>query len=122
PIVALTLPMASATDNDPTTASPAARVHQGLPATVQIDGGDGTVLNASVASVSVAPDGGRRIGQVEVKWNGASPASGGTALVRIVVQHKDDALVIPASSIQTVGSAKYVDSLNGQNHKTIPVQ
>jgi hypothetical protein len=56
-----------------------------------------------------------------VDWSNQTPTLGGTALVRVVVQHKDNALLVPASAVHSLGTRKTVDVMVGTERRSVTV-
>jgi HlyD family secretion protein len=115
PILVATLPAAGSR-------STSAQVSTGQKAAVAIDSGDGTQLQGSVIDLAEAQNG-DRLAKIQVDWSLGGPAAvGQTAIVRINVQEKQNALLIPKGALQTVGTRKYVETLDAGFRKAIDVE
>ncbi len=99
----------------------AARVLPGQAATIQVDGGDGTPLDGSVLSVGRSPTGGGNVARLRVAWGNTRPAFGGTARASIVLQTKDDALLLPRRALRSAGGHDYVEVLDGSDRQVAEV-
>jgi hypothetical protein len=98
------------------------RVAAGQKATVQIDGGDGVQPDASVDQVAEGVVGGGRAVQLHVAWGSRPALYGATALVRITLQQKPDALLIPRAALRSSTTGIYVDYLENGAPKSATVE
>jgi HlyD family secretion protein len=100
----------------------AARIARGQQATVQLDGGDGTRLAATVLDFVRNPSGAGTTARIAVDWSNTFPAFGATARIRVAVQQRTDALQVPRLAIRTVGDRQFVEYVDGGARQTAEVQ
>ena len=108
---------------DTSSLAPAGRVTTGLRVTVQPDGADGSQFGGSISKLTDPGAGdGVRLAEVAVDWGSQAPPLDSTALVRVTVEAKSDALTVPVSAVRSVGSVKYVDTLAGTTRLPVSVE
>jgi HlyD family secretion protein len=82
-------------------------VTAGQSAIVQLDGGDGTDLSGTVASVADNPDAPGQIAQISVNWGPTQPSYGTTAQVHVALRQKPDAILVPSRAVRDTGDRHY---------------
>jgi HlyD family secretion protein len=101
----------------------AARVKQGQSAKVTLDGAGATALDATVMSVAAnAAAGVGRTATLQVNWPDKAPSVGSTAQVGIVVQTKDNVLLVPKKAVRSAGARKFVQYMSGSSRKVANVE
>ena len=84
----------------------AERLKVGQAARVHLDGTEGGELNATLLNIIELPNAGGRVAQLKVQWpETLKPAFGGTATASILVQEKQDVLIVPQKAVRTAGTA-----------------
>lgn len=104
----------------------APRLSAGLSATVQIGSGDAaTPIDATIASVAPAAADGSTGASAElrVSWpDGAPPKFGAPVTVSVLVQQKQNVLVVPKSAVRQSAGRSVVEVQDGSLRKLVPVQ
>jgi RND family efflux transporter MFP subunit len=106
------------------------RLAVGQQATITIDALPGVTLHGTVRdlpSTVVTPNGALtdKTAKLTVDWSapGASGASlGQLARVQIIVQQKDNALIVPSNAVRTVGQRRFVEYMDGAVKRSRTVQ
>jgi multidrug efflux pump subunit AcrA (membrane-fusion protein) len=100
----------------------AARLAAGQKAIVQVDGGDGTRLDASVLDLVRGPDGVGTVARIQVSWGNVQPPFGATARARVIVRESEDALLVPRQAVRTVSDRQVVEILDGDGRRIVEVE
>ncbi len=103
------------------------RVALGQEASVTVDSLPGVTLKGTVAGIpgNFVSQGGNvqdRSVQMKIDWAGQRPQLGMLARVNIVVQKKDDVLVVPAKAIKTIGKRRFVEYMEGSIRRSANVE
>jgi macrolide-specific efflux system membrane fusion protein len=95
-------------------------------ATVEVTYKDRVYTGAVTRSTKTAPvtasDAEKGYDIIHVKGLSASVQSGDSASIRVIVQRRDNVLVIPRNLVQTYQGANYVDVLKGGVRRQVPVE
>jgi HlyD family secretion protein len=98
------------------------RLKPGQRARVSVDGMEGE-FDAVLLDFAELPNGGGRLAQLDVQWpGGAAPAFGVTGTSSILVQQKDDTLIVPAKAVRSAGPRRYVEFLDGTTRRVANVE
>jgi multidrug resistance efflux pump len=101
----------------------AAKVKQGQKAHVVVDGTDSTPIDATLSSIAANTAAGvGRTAALQVSWPKGTPAIGAVAQVSIVLQNKDNVLLVPKKSVRSAGARKFVQYMSGSNRKVANVE
>jgi len=68
-----------------------------------------------------APSGVGKIAQLRVNWPESLPDFGTTAQAAVVLQEKDDALLVPQRAVRSSGQRRYVEYFDGSARRTADV-
>lgn len=90
----------------------------GTPAKIQMDGAE---LGGSLVSMGDSNAGSGRSGIIQVTWPNNPPALGLSVQVRLNVQRKDSALLVPRRALHSVGGRKYLEVVDGGQSKNVDV-
>jgi multidrug efflux pump subunit AcrA (membrane-fusion protein) len=100
----------------------AERVAVGQPASVQLEGGDGTALDASLITLTTN-ESGNRAALFKVAWPDQPPTLGTAGKVAVTVQAKENVLLVPQRAVRSAGTRRYVQLLvEGQGQRNTDVQ
>jgi multidrug efflux pump subunit AcrA (membrane-fusion protein) len=100
----------------------AAKVKQGQKASVVLDGAGSTAIDASVVSVAANMAAGiGRTATLQVNW-AKEPTIGATGQVSIVVQSKDNVLLVPRKSVRSAGARRFVQYMSGSSRKVANIE
>ena len=100
----------------------AARIKPGQTAKVTLDGST-TPIDAAVSSVVPNKNAGvGRTAILKVSWPDKTPSVGTNAQVGIVVQNKDNVLLVPKKAIRSAGTRKFVQYMSGSSRKVANVE
>lgn len=101
----------------------AAKVKQGQKAHIIVDGSDSTPIDATLTSLAANTAAGvGRTATLQVSWPKAAPAIGTVAQVSIVLQNKDNVLLVPKKSVRSAGARKFVQYMSGSSRKVANVE
>jgi HlyD family secretion protein len=101
----------------------AAKVKQGQKAHVVVDGTDSAPIDATLSSIAANTAAGvGRTAALQVNWPKGAPAIGAVAQVSIVLQNKDNVLLVPKKSVRSAGARKFVQYMSGSNRKVANVE
>jgi multidrug efflux pump subunit AcrA (membrane-fusion protein) len=104
----------------------APRLSAGLSATVQLGSGEAaTPVAATLAKVAQAAADGRTgaSAELQVSWpDGALPKFGTPVVVSVLVQQKQNVLVVPKSAVRQSAGRSLVEVQDGSLRKLVPVQ
>ncbi len=82
----------------------------------------GQVVRATSSAPVTATDAEKGIDLIHVKGLPAGAAAGDLATVRVILQRRDNVLVVPRNVVQTFQGANYVDVLRGGVRRQQPVE
>jgi HlyD family secretion protein len=99
----------------------AARMTLGQRASIQGEGMSDAQTEATVVGILDGPGGAGRVAQLKVSWKDAAPAYGAAVQAVIIVQEKDNVLLIPQRAIRSSGQRRYVEYLEGDARRTVDV-
>jgi multidrug efflux pump subunit AcrA (membrane-fusion protein) len=103
------------------TADQAARLAAGQGATLRLDGADAPI-DATVSNVASNPEAGGRVALLDVRWPGESPVVGTSADVQVILQQKNDVLLVPKSAVRTVGNRRTAEIVAGSGRRATAVE
>jgi len=100
----------------------AAKLMVNQPATIVLDGTTAT-LNATIANITANANGSGRVAQARVDWGSTEvPKVGRTSQVTVVLQHKDNVLLVPKKAVRTAGARTYVQYMSGTTRRIANVE
>ena len=100
----------------------AARLARGQGASVQLDGGDGARIGATVADLVRSATGVGTTAKLSVDWQNTFPAFGATARVRVALVEHDDALLVPRLAVRSAADHRYVEVLDNGVRRTTEIE
>jgi hypothetical protein len=101
----------------------AARIKQGQKAHIILDGTDSAPIDATLSSLAANTAAGvGRTAALQVAWPKAAPAIGTVVQVSIVMQNKDNVLLVPKKSVRSAGARKFVQYMSGSSRKVANVE
>jgi multidrug efflux pump subunit AcrA (membrane-fusion protein) len=100
------------------------KVSVGQSVLVQVQGQPDTAPPLSGKVVSLTPNdaGTARIADVGLDWPDAAPKLGTVVDLGMVLQQKDDALLVPKKAVHTVNSRTFVELVDGSTKRVLNVQ
>jgi multidrug efflux pump subunit AcrA (membrane-fusion protein) len=79
-------------------------------------------LTGTVTSVTPNAAGTTKSVAIDVDWQGSPPKLNSVASIGLVLQQKDDALLVPKKAVHTLNSKSFVDVVDGRTKKVVYVQ
>jgi HlyD family secretion protein len=100
------------------------KISVGQTAFIQLPGqaDTATPLTGKVTALTPNDAGTAKVARIDVDWPDAPPKLGAAMTVGLVLQQKDDAVLVPKKAIHTVGSRSYVELVDGSSKKAATVQ
>jgi photosystem II stability/assembly factor-like uncharacterized protein/multidrug efflux pump subunit AcrA (membrane-fusion protein) len=99
------------------------KVSVGQQAILQLAGQvDATPIKTTVASLANNPAGTAKIATLQVDWGDNTPKLGTIFNVGLVLQQKDNVLLIPKKALHTAGTRSFVQILDGKTRKVTTVE
>jgi multidrug efflux pump subunit AcrA (membrane-fusion protein) len=100
-----------------------AKVKVGQKAHIVLDGQTTTPIDATlIAVVANTTAGIGRTATLQVNWPKTPPNIGATAQVGIIIQTKDDVLLVPKKAVRSAGARRFVQYMNGSSRKVANVE
>ncbi len=91
-------------------------------ASMVLDGAQ-NAISGSLVSLTANASGTGRVAQVRVDWGSMElPKVGRTAQVTLVLQHKDNVLIVPKKAIRTAGARQYVQYMSGATRRVANIE
>jgi multidrug efflux pump subunit AcrA (membrane-fusion protein) len=79
-------------------------------------------LSGRVVSVSAGETGAAKTAQIDVDWADGAPKLGTIVTLGLVLQEKDDVLLVPKKAVRTVNSRSFVQVVEGSTKRVVNVQ
>jgi len=79
-------------------------------------------LSGKVVSVNASEAGATKTAQIDVDWSDGAPKLGTILNLGVVLQEKDDTLLVPKKAVRTVNSRTFVQVVEGSTKRVVNVQ
>jgi hypothetical protein len=100
-----------------------AKVKVGQKAHIVLDGQTTAPIDATLTAVAANTAAGiGRTATLQVNWPKAPPAIGTTAQVGIIIQTKDDVLLVPKKAVRSAGARRFVQYMSGSSRKVANIE
>ncbi|HEY3057950.1 MAG TPA: HlyD family efflux transporter periplasmic adaptor subunit [Chloroflexota bacterium] len=100
----------------------AAKLKVDQSANVVLDGSD-AALKGTIVSLAASTGSSGKVAQIRVEWgSGEQPKVGRTAQVTVVLQHKENVLLVPKKAVRVAGARQYVQYMSGTSRRIANVE